>query len=118
MLPLVFLGLGTLLVEILVPLGGRHGVGDGEDSLRTPLRAYFFGLAVLSFIAVTLIVVSFLIPPQGVVDSSVLAAVGEIFAFAALFAVWEAVDKGIDAKIVHGNTTVTLDGNNDGQMPE
>ena len=39
-------------------------------------------------------------------------------AFAALFAVWEAVDKGIDAKIVHGNTTVTLDGNNDGKLPD
>lgn len=73
--------------------------------------------AVLSFISVGLIVTSFFIPPQGVVDSSVLAAVGEIFAFAALFAVWEAVDKGIDAKITHGNTTITLDGNGDGNTP-
>ena len=74
--------------------------------------------AVLSFIAVGLIVASFIIPPQGVVDGSVLAAVGEIFAFAALFAVWEAVDKGIDAKIVHGNTTIILDGDGDGDTPE
>ena len=74
--------------------------------------------AVLSFIAVGLIVASFFIPPQGVVDSSVLAAVGEIFAFAAMFAVWEAVDKGIDAKIVHGNTTISIDGNGDGQAPD
>ena len=74
--------------------------------------------AVLSFIAVTLIVVSFFIPPQGVVDSSVLAAVGEIFAFAALFAGWEAIDRGIDAKIVHGNTTLVLDGDGDGKTPD
>ena len=74
--------------------------------------------AVLSFIAVGLIVASFVIPPQGVVDGSVLASVGEIFAFAALFAVWEAVDKGIDAKIVHGNTTIILDGDGDGDTPE
>ena len=73
--------------------------------------------AVLSFIAVGLIVASFIIPPQGVVDGSVLAAVGEIFAFAALFAVLEAVDKGIDAKIVHGNTTIILDGDGDGETP-
>ena len=73
---------------------------------------------ILSFIAVGLIIASFFIPPQGVVDSSVLAAVGEIFAFAAMFAVWEAVDKGIDAKIVHGNTTIILDGDGDGETPE
>ena len=74
--------------------------------------------AILSFIAVGLIVASFIIPPQGVVDGSVLAAVGEIFAFAALFAVWEAVDKGIDAKIVHGDTTIILDGDGDGKVPD
>ena len=73
---------------------------------------------ILSFVAVGLIVTSFFIPPQGVVDSSVLASVGEIFAFAALFAIWEAVDKGIDAKIVHGNTTISIDGNGDGNAPE
>lgn len=74
--------------------------------------------AILSFLAVALIIASFFVPPTGVVDGSVLAAVGEIFAFAALFAAWEAIDKGIDAKITHGNTTVTLDGNGDGKTPE
>ena len=72
--------------------------------------------AVLSVIAVALIIVSFFVPPTGVVDSSVLAAVGEIFAFAALFAVWEASDKGFDAKVPHGNTTISLDGDGDGQI--
>ena len=74
--------------------------------------------AVLSFIAVGLIIASFFVPPTGVVDGSVLAAVGEIFAFAALFAGWEAIDRGIDAKIVHGNTTLVLDGDGDGKTPE
>lgn len=72
--------------------------------------------AVLSVIAVALIIGSFFVPPTGVVDSSVLAAVGEIFAFAALFAVWEAIDKGIDAKVTHGNTTISLDGDGDGEI--
>lgn len=72
--------------------------------------------AVLSFIAVALIVGSFFVPPTGVVDSSVLAAVGEIFAFSALFAAWEAIDKGIDAKVTHGNTTISLDGDGDGKV--
>ena len=72
--------------------------------------------AVLSVIAVALIIGSFFVPPTGVVDSSVLAAVGEIFAFAALFAVWEAIDKGVDAKVTHGNTTISLDGDGDGEI--
>lgn len=65
----------------------------------------------LTAIAVGLIVASFFIPPTGVIDGSVLAAVGEVFAFAALFMAWEALDKGIDAKVTHGNTTIEL--NND-----
>ena len=68
---------------------------------------------VLAFIAMMLIVTSFFVPPMGIVDSSVLAAVGEIFAFTALFAIWEALDRGIDAKITHGNTTIELDNDED-----
>jgi hypothetical protein len=90
---------------------------DQERKLRESCTKAKIAATVLSFIAVALIVGSFFVPPMGVVDSSVLAAVGEIFAFAALFAVWEAVDKGIDAKIVHGNTTITLDGDGDGNAP-
>lgn len=90
---------------------------DSKRKSRESCTKAKIAAAVLSFIAVSLIVGSFLVPPMGVVDSSVLAAVGEIFAFATLFAVWEAVDKGIDAKIVHGNTTVTLDGDGDGNTP-
>lgn len=45
---------------------------------------------------------------MGVIDGSVLAAVGEIFAFAALGTVVKAIDKGVDAQIQHNNTTVTV----------
>ena len=65
----------------------------------------------LAGVAVALFVGSFFVPPHGVIDGSVLAAGGELFAFAALFMGWEAIDKGIDAKITHGNTTIEL--NND-----
>ena len=72
----------------------------------------------LSIIAILLIVTSFFVPPTGVVDGSVLAAVGEIFAFVALFFAWEAIDRGIDAKIKHGDTVIVLDGDGDGKMGE
>lgn len=62
----------------------------------------------LAVISAGLIVTSFFIPPRGAIDSSVFLGVGELFAFAALFFAWEAVDRGIDAKITHKDTTIEL----------
>lgn len=62
----------------------------------------------LAAIAVALLLVSFFTPPKWVIDGSVIAAVGEIFAFASLFYAWEATDKGIDAKIKHNGTEIEL----------
>lgn len=53
-----------------------------------------------------LCVVSFIVPPTGVIDPSVLAAVGEMFAFAALINGVYMFDKGADVKIRHGDTTI------------
>lgn len=63
----------------------------------------FFSIA-----ALVLIFTSFFIPPMGVIDGSVLAATGEIFAFAALGTVIKAIDKGVDAQVQHNNTTITV----------
>lgn len=61
-----------------------------------------------SLVAIGLIIGSFFVPPMGVIDGSVLAAVGEIFAFAALGTVIKAIDKGVDAKVQHNNTSLTI----------
>lgn len=45
---------------------------------------------------------------MGVIDGSVLAGTGEIFAFAALGTVIKAIDKGVDAQVQHNNTTITV----------
>lgn len=58
--------------------------------------------------SIGLIIASFFIPPLAVVDSSVIACVGEIFAFATLATVIEAIGRGVDAKITHNGTEVTL----------
>lgn len=65
-------------------------------------------LAVLSAITVGLIVASFIVPPTGVIDPSVLKAAGEIFAFATLWVVREAIKEGLSVKAVHGNTTIEV----------
>lgn len=69
--------------------------------------------AILAAVAVVLVAVSFFVPPRGVIDGSVLAAVGELFAFASLFMIWESVDRGMDAKITHGETTIQLSNDNE-----
>ena len=58
--------------------------------------------------SVGLIITSFFIPPLAVVDGSVLAAVGELFGFAALGEVAAAVERGHTASISHGNTTIEI----------
>ena len=59
-------------------------------------------------ISVLLIIISFFIPPLAFIDGSVLAATGELFAFAALGAVIHAIDTGKSATIQHGSTSLTL----------
>ena len=55
-----------------------------------------------------LIIAGFCVPPMGSIDGSVLTGVGEMFAFPTLWTVWHAIDKGIDAKLTHGNTSVVI----------
>lgn len=62
-------------------------------------------------VSVGLIIGGFMMPPKGVIDGSILKAVGELMIFAALAFGWRAVELGYDLKINHGDTTVEL--NND-----
>ena len=64
--------------------------------------------------AVGLFIASFIVPPTGVIDGSVLRAASLLFAFASLAVLREAVREGIGAKLTHGNTVIEikdLDGN-------
>ena len=58
--------------------------------------------------SLVLIALGFLVPPMGDIHPSVLTAVGELFGFATLAIVADAVKFGYDAKITHGNTTVQI----------
>lgn len=59
-------------------------------------------------ISVGLIIAGFVVPPTGEIDGSVLTATGILFAFATLWVVWNAMKMGVDAKLIHGNTTLTV----------
>lgn len=64
---------------------------------------------ILTLASIILIATSFIVPPTGVIDPSVLGATGELFAFAALWTVIKAIDKGSDIKLSKGNLSVELD---------
>lgn len=74
-----------------------------RNYLSNNMYFWFFG-----GISVVLIGISFFIPPLAFVDGSVLAATGELFAFAALGAVIHAIDTGKTATIQHGSTSLTV----------
>ena len=59
-------------------------------------------------ISVTLLTVSFLLPPKGQIDPSVLRGVGEIFAFAVLYVVIEALQRGTDVTLHKDNIDISL----------
>lgn len=50
----------------------------------------------------------FVVPPMGVIDGSVLKGVGLLLAFPTLWCVYQAIEKGIDAKITLGNTKLEI----------
>lgn len=70
----------------------------------------FFSIA-----ALLLIVAGFIVPPTGIIDSSVLIAVGELNGTLAIGAVIKAIDKGRSASIKHNGTELDITGNEDEQ---
>lgn len=59
-------------------------------------------------VSLVLIVLGFVVPPMGVIDGSVLTAVGEIFGFATLGVVADAIKEGYDAKIKKGEVELQI----------
>ena len=59
-------------------------------------------------ITVGLFVAGFCVPPHGEIDDSILTAGGILFAFATLETVHHAIRKGVDARVRHGQTELTV----------
>ncbi len=70
-------------------------------------------------ISLALIIGGFLVPPMGIIDGSVLTAVGELVIFPALAFGMRAVELGYDLKIKHGETEVGIsNGDNEDENKE
>lgn len=62
-------------------------------------------------ISIILMVASFICPPPGEIAHSVLIGIGELFAFAALGAVYKALDTGSKATLKKGDVELTVNDN-------
>ena len=63
------------------------------------------------FVSVGLIVGGFFVPPMGVVDGSVLTAVGELLLFPTLLYGYRAIEMGLRVKFQRGETSIEVDKN-------
>lgn len=71
-------------------------------------------------VSVGLLITSFIVPPTGVIDGSVLRGVAELFAFATLFKlpnIIQSISDGKQVTLAHGETTVTVS-SRDGEEKE
>lgn len=75
---------------------------------------------IFATLSVALLALSFIMPPTGTIDPSVLTAVGELFAFASLGVLITATGKGKRATVRHNDTEITIEEQqkteNDGEL--
>ena len=64
--------------------------------------------AICFVISMLLIVAGFLLPPMGMIDGSVLTAVGEILLFPVIIYGFRAIELGLEVKIQKGDTSVEI----------
>lgn len=62
-------------------------------------------------VSIFLIIGGCLTPPPFVIDSSIFIACGILFAFAALYVLDKAIDKGTGAKITKGDISLEIEKN-------
>lgn len=72
---------------------------------------------ILAGLAAALGIIAFFMPPRAEVHPSVLKLISWFFAFTALWTVFVAMVRGIDARITHGNTSLAI-GDSDPNAPQ
>lgn len=64
--------------------------------------------AVCFFVSVGLIIAGFFVPPMGIIDGSVLTAIGELLLFPTLLYAYRAIELGLSVKFQKGDTSVEI----------
>ena len=82
-------------------------VSEKVDEPRTFILSRIT-FAVCFFVSVGLIIAGFFVPPMGVVDGSVLTAIGELLLFPTLLYAYRAIELGLSVKFQKGDTSVEI----------
>ena len=64
--------------------------------------------AICFFVSVGLIIGGFFVPPMGVIDGSVLTAVGELLLFPTLLYAYRAIELGLSVKFQKGDASLEI----------
>ena len=72
-----------------------------------------FTFVICFFVSVGLIIGGFFVPPVGVIDGSVLTAVGELLLFPTLLYAYRALELGYKVKFKKGETSIEVNKNED-----
>lgn len=67
-----------------------------------------FTFLVCFFVSVGLVIGGFFVPPMGVIDGSVLTAVGELLLFPTMLYAYRALELGYKVKFKKGDTSVEV----------
>lgn len=59
-------------------------------------------------VSIALLIAGFLLPPMGMIDGSVLSAVGELLIFPVIVYGFRAIELGLEVKFTKGDTTVEI----------
>ena len=85
---------------------------EKTDGTRSFWRSRFT-FVICFFVSVGLMIGGFFVPPMGVIDGSVLTAVGELLLFPTLLYAYRALELGYKVKFQKGETSIEVHKNKD-----
>jgi sugar phosphate permease len=85
---------------------------EKADEQRTFLMSRIT-FAICFFVSVGLIIGGFFVPPMGVIDGSILTAIGELLLFPTLLYGFRAVELGLTIKFSKGDATIEISKDDD-----
>ena len=107
-------------MKILITNKKKKGVTTGIKQKETDgTRSFWlsrFTFVICFFVSVGLIIGGFFVPPMGVIDGSVLTAVGELLLFPTLLYGFRALELGYKIKFQKGETSIEVHKNKTGDL--
>ena len=82
-------------------------VSEKVDEPRTFILSRIT-FAVCFFVSVGLIIAGFFVPPMGIIDGSVLTAIGELLLFPTLLYAYRAIELGLSVKFQKGDASFEI----------